>query len=61
MERGDSYRTHAWRSMWSASHSGQLSVIMMVMERALGSWLHRPCRVIERGEANTTDSILPAR
>jgi hypothetical protein len=31
-------------SMWSASHSGQLSVIMTVTERAFGSWLHRPCK-----------------
>lgn len=35
-------------SMWSGSHSGQLSVIMTVMLRALGSWLQRPCSVINR-------------
>ena len=28
--------------MWSGSHSGQLSVIMIVTERAFESWLQRP-------------------
>ncbi len=35
-----------WRSMWSASHSGQLSVIITVTVRAFGSWLHLPCKRI---------------
>ena len=32
-----------WMSRWSPSHSGQLSEIIMVTERALESWLQRPC------------------
>ena len=40
--RGRNYRLTC-RSMWSASHPGQLSVIMIVTDRELVSALHLPC------------------
>ena len=36
-------KVSACRSRWSASHSGQASVIMTVTERWVGSALQRPC------------------